>query len=198
MAEQASESWDAEAATFDDAPDHGLRDPDLRAAWMDLLKRYLPMDSSRIADLGCGTGSLSVVMAELGHHVDGVDFSPEMIRAAVAKTNDLGNLALHLGDVSHPSLPSRRYDVVTCRHVLWALPDPLAALRAWTDLLSPGGRMILIEGQWSTGAGLTAVTIEALLAAAGMKDIDTEDLADPRYWGGPVDDQRYVSIGRWC
>jgi hypothetical protein len=26
-------SWDTLAATFDDEPDHGLRDPRIRAAW---------------------------------------------------------------------------------------------------------------------------------------------------------------------
>ncbi|MYR55167.1 SAM-dependent methyltransferase, partial [Streptomyces sp. SID625] len=25
--------WDAQAAVFDDEPDHGLRDPRVRAAW---------------------------------------------------------------------------------------------------------------------------------------------------------------------
>ena len=37
-----SEIWDAEAATFDDEPDHGLRDPATRAAWFELLTAHLP------------------------------------------------------------------------------------------------------------------------------------------------------------
>ena len=37
-----SELWDAEAATFDDEPDHGLRDPATRAAWLELLTATCP------------------------------------------------------------------------------------------------------------------------------------------------------------
>ena len=50
--------WDSEAATFDDEPDHGLRDPATRAAWDALMKGLLDADdrSLRVADLGCGTG----------------------------------------------------------------------------------------------------------------------------------------------
>ena len=38
----------------------------------------------QVADLGCGTGTLSILLAnEGGHAVTGVDFSPEMIRRAL-------------------------------------------------------------------------------------------------------------------
>lgn len=69
------ERWDREAGTFEEAPDHGLPARDVRQAWSDLL---LPLigSSRRVADLGCGTGSLSVLPAEAGHDVTGVDFSP--------------------------------------------------------------------------------------------------------------------------
>ncbi len=36
------EFWDAEAAAFDDEPDHGLRDPATREAWRQLLAAHLP------------------------------------------------------------------------------------------------------------------------------------------------------------
>lgn len=67
--------WDAEAARFDEAPDHGLLDADVRAAWSDLLRDYVPA-RSRVLDLGCGTGSLAVLLAEQGHVLTGVDLSP--------------------------------------------------------------------------------------------------------------------------
>ena len=74
--------WDAEAKTFDEAPDHGLLDATVRSAWERLLIEKLPPAPARIADLGCGTGTLSVLLADNGHHVDGLDFSPEMVRRA--------------------------------------------------------------------------------------------------------------------
>ncbi|WP_368406419.1 methyltransferase domain-containing protein, partial [Streptomyces sp. CC77] len=37
--------------------------------------------------------------------------------------------------------------VVVVRHLVWALPDPVAALRTWVRLLRPGGRLVLVEGR---------------------------------------------------
>ena len=53
--------WNSEATTFDDAADHGLRDPALRARWGELLRRLLP-PGGRVLDIGCGTGSLSLLL----------------------------------------------------------------------------------------------------------------------------------------
>ena len=83
--DEARALWDAEALTFDEAPDHGLADPETRAAWRDLLLAHLPPAPARVADLGCGTGTLSVLLADEGYDVHGVDLSPEMIDRARAK-----------------------------------------------------------------------------------------------------------------
>ncbi len=34
------------------------------------------------------------------------------------------------------------------RHVLWTMPDPVKVLRAWLDVTTPGGRLVLFEGVW--------------------------------------------------
>jgi ubiquinone/menaquinone biosynthesis C-methylase UbiE len=80
-----SDLWDREARTFDEAADHGLADPDCREAWRSLLLEHLPPAPARVADLGCGTGTLALLLAEEGYVVDGVDFSREMVRLARAK-----------------------------------------------------------------------------------------------------------------
>ncbi|MGQ3201163.1 methyltransferase domain-containing protein, partial [Microbacterium aurantiacum] len=86
MTEDARSLWDVEAETYDDAADHGLRDPDIRRAWADLLLPLIDGRGRRVADLGCGTGTLSLLLAsEGGHFVNGVDFSVEMIRRAREK-----------------------------------------------------------------------------------------------------------------
>lgn len=187
--------WDVEATTFDEAADHGLRDPSVREAWRSLLLSLLPPAPARVADLGCGTGTLALLLAEEGYVVAGVDFSPEMVRRAVAKAGSFPATAFLVGDAAHPPLPAGAYDVVLCRHVLWALPDPAAVLRRWIDLLAPEGRLVLVEGRWSTGAGLAAGETLGLLADAGVPG-DLRPLPDPVYWGGPTDDERYAVVGR--
>lgn len=189
------EAWDAEAETFDDEPDHGLRDPDVRAAWRTLMTSLLPPAPARIADLGCGTGTLSMLLAEDGHRVDGVDFSPEMVRRATAKAGSFPGSTFVVGDAAAPPLADAAYDAVLCRHVLWALPDPADALARWVRLLVPDGRLVLVEGSWSTGAGLSAARTVALVEGAGVT-AEHQPLPDAAYWGGPTDDERYVVVGR--
>jgi SAM-dependent methyltransferase len=190
-----SEFWDAEAATFDDEPDHGLRDPGVREAWRLLLRDHLPEPPARVADLGCGTGSLSVLLADEGYAVDGVDFSPEMVDAAREKAAGRPHVTFAVGDASEPPFEPGSYDVVLCRHVLWALPDQPAVVARWAGLLRPGGRLVLVEGFWHTGTGLRAAETEELLAGAGLRST-TYALRDDAYWGGPISDERYLVVAQ--
>lgn len=186
--------WDAEAASFDDQPDHGLRDPAVRAAWADLLLPLLPPAPAAVVDLGCGTGSLAVLLAQAGYVVHGVDLSRGML--AVAREKAAGvDVDFRLGDAADPPCSPGAYDVVLARHVLWAMPDPGAALGAWVRLLKPGGRLVLVEGRWFTGAGISAAECERLVLAHRNEATVTR-LDDPALWGGPIGDERYVLVSR--
>lgn len=189
----AVDLWDSEAPTFDDAADHGLRDPAVRQAWRSLLSGLLPHPPARVADLGCGTGTLALLLAEEGHRVDGVDFSPEMVVRAVAKTAAEPDVAILQGDAFSPPLPPTTYDVVLTRHVLWALPDPVEALRRWVALLRPEGRLVLVEGSWMTGAGLRAAQVADAARQVG-REPTVHVLDDPALWGGPISDERYAVV----
>ena len=188
-----AEAWDAEALTFDEAPDHGLHDPAVRAAWRSLLLTHLPPAPARVADLGCGTGTLGVLLAEAGYRVDGLDLSPAMVALAEQKAAAHPDLPVTflVGDASDPDLVHGSYDVVLSRHVLWALPDPAAGLARWVRLLAPGGRLLLVEGSWSTGAGLTAEQTRSLVEGTG-RACAVLPLPQERYWGRPIEDERYL------
>ena len=187
--------WDAQAASFDDEPDHGLRDPKVRRAWADRLGSWLPARASDVLDLGCGTGSLSLLAAEQGHHVTGVDRSPAMVDLARAKL--AGRDAVFLvGDATAPPVGEQRFDVVLVRHVLWALPDPGRALRHWRELVRPGGRLVLVEGVWGTVSpvGISADLLTGLLAPLAA-DVRVERLSqDAVLWGKEVEDERYAVV----
>jgi ubiquinone/menaquinone biosynthesis C-methylase UbiE len=188
--------WDSQAATFDDGADHGLRDARVAEAWRRLLLAHLPSAPAAIADLGCGTGSLSVLLAAEGYAVTGLDFAPKMIRAARAKARKAGVTARFvLSDAATPALPPASFDVVLARHVLWAMPDKVRALGEWLRLLVPNGHLVLIEGRWTARAGLTA-TEAGRAVLRHRSDATITSLDDPALWGGPVADERYLLVSR--
>lgn len=188
--------WDAQAESFDNEPDHGLLDVRVRQAWADLIVPLLPPTPASILDVGCGTGSLSVLLAQAGYDVRGIDFSERMIVAAreKAKTAEVVT-RFELGDAQAPSAEPASCDVVLARHVLWTLPDPPTALRRWVALLKPGGILVLVEGRWCTGAGLTAAECERLVRPLRRK-LEIRRLDDPALWGRPITDERYLVVTR--
>ncbi len=187
--------WDNEAATFDNEPDHGLRDPIVRQAWADLLTQWLPATPTTILDIGCGTGSLSLLLATLGHTVTGIDLSPAMIAQAKQKAHAAGqSITFQVMAAAEPPLDQAAFGVVLCRHLLWALPVPARVLARWRALLQPTGRLLLIEGFWHTGGGLHAETVLAALPT-DLRPATLVDLAvQSALWGGPVVDERYLIV----
>ena len=66
--------------------------------------------------------------------------------------------------------------------------------RRWTGgpgYCGRGGSLLLIEGRWHTSAGLT--TDEARHAVLRHRaTAEVTMLTDPRLWGGPITDERYL------
>jgi SAM-dependent methyltransferase len=78
--------------------------------------------------------------------VTALDLSPGMLGRAERKANERGlddRMTFVVGSAAEP--PPGPFDAVMERHVLWTLPDPTAALRAWREV---AGRLVLFEGQW--------------------------------------------------
>ena len=194
MSEADRAFWEAQAATFDEEPDHGLGDHETREAWRALLVSHLPSAPADVADLGCGTGTLSVLLAREGYRVRGLDLADSMVAAAAAKAARADvEVDFVRGDAASPPYAAGSCDVVLGRHVLWALPDPSEALGTWVRLLRPGGRLVLVEGRWSTGSGISAAECEALLRRH-RETVEVVHLTDPVYWGGATGDERYLAV----
>jgi ubiquinone/menaquinone biosynthesis C-methylase UbiE len=186
--------WDEQAEGFDDAADHGLVDPAVREAWEALLLPLVPGPGSDVADLGCGTGSLSLLLGGAGHRVRGLDFSERMVDIARAKAERTGVSAeFVVGDASFPPFAPGSFDVVLARHVLWALPDPGDAVARWTRLLRGSGTLVLVEGLWGTGAGIPADRCLELVRGH-RKKADLAMLDDPALWGREITDERYLVV----
>jgi ubiquinone/menaquinone biosynthesis C-methylase UbiE len=202
--------WDSRAATFDDAVHHGIHSTEQRDAWLAVLRRLTDGRPLRVLDVGCGTGFLTMLLAELGCAADGVDIAPDMLERARAKATASGITARFFeGDAESPPVPDGDYDLVVERHVIWTLPNPDSALGAWRRVLRPGGRVALIEGQWGGRdrvqpdyepihqalplyGGMPSAALAERLTAAGFTDIAVEPLLDATLWGEEVTRERYL------
>lgn len=98
----------------------------------------------RVLDIGCGRGAALVPLAHAAGptgSVLGIDLAPGMVERTAADVAHLPQVEVRVGDASAPDLAEAAYDVVACCLVLFFLPDPLAAVRAWLPALAPGGRV---------------------------------------------------------
>lgn len=144
-----SRYWSGRAAGFDQGASHGVLNETQHQAWLHLLREIAGPPPLTVLDVGCGTGFLALRMAELGHTATGIDLSEEMLAAARRKAEGAGLPAtFRLGDAEAPPQDGALYDVILERHVIWTLPQPSAAVRAWQALLKPGGLLVLIEGMF--------------------------------------------------
>jgi ubiquinone/menaquinone biosynthesis C-methylase UbiE len=102
----------------------------------------------RVADVACGLGSSSVLMAEAypNSTVVGSDYHTESIELARKKAADAG-----LGDrltfevTTADAFTGTEFDLVTMFDALHDLGDPLSAARRVRDALAPNGTWLLVE-----------------------------------------------------
>jgi ubiquinone/menaquinone biosynthesis C-methylase UbiE len=110
------------------------------------IEKLLPRDLT-LADVGCGTGSLTFELARFARKVIGVDLSHEMLRRAraIAKERKLGNVEFRQGDALEVPLPSRSVDAAFCVMVLHFVPDPARAIANLCRITRLGGPIILVD-----------------------------------------------------
>ena len=164
--------WDRDAATYDRSASHSVSDPLEAATWRAALRRVLPEPPASVLDVGAGTGSLSLLTAELGYRVTALDLSEGMLEKAREKAEGRGlELSFEIGSAMSP--PRGPFETVMERHVLWTMPDPVGALRRWREVTAPGGRLLLFEGVW--GSRAPAHRARRALAGAARRVLGVAD-----------------------
>ncbi|HWQ64022.1 MAG TPA: class I SAM-dependent methyltransferase, partial [Methanospirillum sp.] len=137
---------------------HGIQTKEEKEAWINLFRTFTPADSFDILDVGCGTGEISMILAEMGHNVSGIDLSEGMLKKAKEKTEKTGLSAqFSIGDAESLSCNDQSYDMVINRHLLWTLPNPDKALNEWYRVLRPGGTVAVIDGLWRSDSKMDMV-----------------------------------------
>ena len=147
------ERWNKSSQTYDSKPGHGIQSEHEKEAWESLLAKALGNGDGNekldVLDVGCGTGVITLLLAELGHNVTGLDMSEGMLEKAKEKANNFNlTVEFKLGDAEDPPFEDELFDVVINRHLLWTLPDPEKAISEWERVLKPGGRIVIIDGGW--------------------------------------------------
>jgi ArsR family transcriptional regulator len=101
----------------------------------------------RLIDIGTGTGRMLELFASGAKGALGIDRSPEMLRVARVKLAEAGlsSAELRQGDMYSLPLPSGSADTVIIHQVLHFAQQPGAAISEAARLLSPGGRLLIID-----------------------------------------------------
>jgi ubiquinone/menaquinone biosynthesis C-methylase UbiE len=150
LRDEIRDYWSLRALTFDQQVGHEIFSEAERRAWHDLFRRHLGAGEGRRAlDLASGTGVISHLLHDLGFDVTGLDWSEAMLDQARAKAARRGAaIRFVMGDVERTLEKPGSYDVLVTRHLVWTLVDPKAAFREWHSLLKPGGRLLVVDGDF--------------------------------------------------
>lgn len=170
--------WSQRAASFDSQVGHAFRSPAELTAMQAFLRRSLGAEPLTVLDLACGTGEVSRALLGLGHSVTGIDFSDDMLALARAK---LGRQARFVTcDAERLLEDDASYDALVTRHLVWTLTDPQAAFAEWFRVLKPGGRLLIVDGNWMTRTWLQRLMHKAgsLLAPKGDEHVRDRESFD--------------------
>lgn len=150
LREEIKAYWSARAATFDEQPGHEIFSEEERLAWRRLFTRHLGAGEGRKAlDLASGTGVVSHILDGIGFDVTGMDWAEPMLALARAKAKrNARPIRFVMGDAENTMEPDASYDVITNRHLVWTLVDPKAAFVEWHRVLKPGGKVLVVDGDF--------------------------------------------------
>jgi ArsR family transcriptional regulator len=150
-----------------------------------------------VLDLGCGTGQLAAALAPHVRRVMGVDQSEEMLTAARQRTQALGNVELHRGELEALPFQDACCDAALMVLVLSYLANPSAGLVEMARVLRPGGKAVIVDllrhdrddfrrqmGQQAMG--YEPAELEAMLKQAGFAGVRVEPLPPEPEARGPA------------
>ncbi len=83
--------------------------------WAERIRKFLHdkgIVEGTVCELGCGTGTMTELMADAGYHMIGIDQSPDMLALAQIKKETSGNDILYLNQDMEEMVLAKPVDVV--------------------------------------------------------------------------------------
>ena len=141
----AESFWDKAAARYAKSP---VKDMTAYNQTLDRTRAWLSV-SDRVLEVGCGTGTTALILAEKVREIVASDISAKMIEIARGKAEaqgvsnvDFRQGTLEASPLDGGSLGEGPYDVVTAYNFLHLLKDPAAAVARIRGVLKPEGLFI--------------------------------------------------------
>jgi len=160
---------------------------------LERTRSYLkPAD--HVLEVGCGTGSTALILAENVKHITATDISANMIKIGIDKARDqnIANITFVTADVLNLAIDEGPYDVVMALNLLHLLEDLPAGLKRIHSLLKPEGVFISkTVTQFGTGTPLkyrlmklALPLMQAIGKAPFVNFMSTKELDDAILAGG--------------
>ncbi len=154
-------------------------------------------DEWTVADLGCGTGAMTAVLAPHVKQVIGVDASDEMLDAAKSRLDAATNIEFRKGSLEALPVFPGSVDAATLMLVLHHLPEPAEALAEAARILKPGGRLLIVDmaphekenyrqQMGHVWLGFSDEQMKKMLAAAGFTRVKLHSLPPAHSVKGPA------------
>lgn len=180
--------FDARAAAWDANPHRRKLAGEIAAA-MDAAGIFKGGVRSAL-DFGCGTGLLTLELAQRAQAVTGLDTSSAMLDELAAKISraGLGNVGTLLADLGRGDPLPATYDLVASAMALHHVADLLPVLTRLHAAAAPGGRLALADLDSEGGVfhddpagvyhpGFDRIDLADMLAGLGWTDIDARTAA---------------------
>ena len=109
-----------------------------------LLRAIEAEPGTRLVDIGCGAGELSLALASArpGATVTGIDISQDLIKAARERGAGLANLTLEVADAAAWHDESGPVELFVSRHGVMFFDNPPEAFANFSRIAAPGARLV--------------------------------------------------------
>ena len=117
--------------------------PESKARIIDAFQRLSELPAgSKVADLGCGSGTFSALLHEAGYEVTGLDISPILIEIGKARHPAV---TLVEGDAENLPFDSGSFDGLLLSGMIHHFPDPRRCIEEAYRVLKPGGKFVAFD-----------------------------------------------------